>query len=90
MITLFRKRPARGGECTQCRIIRSFMAAAFMLVVLALVAADRMHYIKGITTDHIAAAMMAGGVLLFIVKFVLWQREKKSQRSADEQFSSDE
>ena len=47
MISFSKSRPARGSGCAQCRIIRSFMAAAFMLVVLGLVATDRLHYLQG-------------------------------------------
>ena len=83
MISFSKNRPARGSGCTQCRIIRSFMAAAFMLVVLALVATDRLHYLKGVTTAHIASVMMAGGMIIFIVKFIIWQREKKTGQSPD-------
>ena len=83
MISFSKNRPARGSGCTQCRIIRSFMAAAFMLVVLALVATDRLHYLQGVTTAHIASVMMAGGMIIFIVKFIIWQREKKTGQSPD-------
>ena len=83
MISFSKSRPARGSGCAQCRIIRSFMAAAFMLVVLGLVATDRLHYLKAVTTEHIAAAMMAGGVVIFIVKFIFWQREKKTGQSPE-------
>ena len=54
-----------------------------MLVVLGLVATDRLHYLQGVTTEHITAAMMAGGVIIFVVKFISWQREKKTGQSPE-------
>lgn len=82
MVTLFRNRPTRGSVCQQCRVIRAFMGFAFMLVVLALVATEKLHYLKHLSADYIAWAMMACGVLLFIVKFLLWRREVSLQANS--------
>ena len=82
MVTLFRNRPTRGSTCQQCQVIRAFMGCAFMLVVLALVATEKLHYLKYVSADYIAWAMMAGGVMMFIVKYVLWRKELRLQANS--------
>ena len=59
------------GPCFACRLIRSFIMATAMLVVLGLVASDRLYLITFITTELIAVIIMVLGLILFLFK--LWQ-----------------
>ena len=59
------------GPCFACRLIRSFIMATVMLIILGLVASDKLHLLKFISTDLIAMIILVSGLILFLFK--LWQ-----------------
>ena len=59
------------GPCFACRLIRSFIVATVMLIVLGLVASDRLYLLSFISTDLIATGIIVCGLILFLFK--LWQ-----------------
>ena len=59
--------------CERCRIIRSFIMFVFMLVLLALVAGDKLAYLNFLDAEFFAALIMVVGVIGFIVKLVYWR-----------------
>ena len=59
--------------CERCRIIRSFIMFVFMLVLLALVAGDKLAYLNFLDAEFFAALIMVVGVVGFIVKLVYWR-----------------
>ena len=61
------------GPCFTCKLIRSFIMAAVMLIILGLVASDRLYLINFISTELIAVIVMVFGLILFLFK--LWQRK---------------
>jgi hypothetical protein len=68
------------GPCFACRLIRSFIMATVMLIVLGLVASDRLHLLTFISTDLIAAVILVSGLILFLFKIWQWKtsRTKKN------------
>ena len=64
------------GPCFTCRLIRSFILATVMLVILGLVASDRLYLVNFISTELIAAIIMVLGFLLFLFKLWQWQKDK--------------
>ena len=64
------------GPCFACRLIRSFLMATVMLIVLGLVASDRLYLLTFISTDLIAALILLFGVILFLFKLWQWKRDK--------------
>ena len=64
------------GPCFTCRLIRSFILATVMLVILGLVASDRLYLLNFISTELIAAIIMVLGVLLFLFKLWQWKKDK--------------
>ena len=68
------------GPCFACRLIRSFIMATVMLIVLGLVASDRLHLLTFISTDLIAAVILVSGLILFLFKVWQWKtsRTKKN------------
>ena len=66
-----KQKNAPEGPCFACRLIRSFIMATVMLIVLGLVASDRLHLLTFISTDLIAAVILVSGLILFVFK--LWQ-----------------
>ena len=67
--------------CRTCMIIRMFMLAMLVLVIVGLLAREQMSYLSFITTWNVAIAIMIFGVLSFIVKFILWKLEEKKNFS---------
>ncbi len=64
------------GPCFTCRLIRSFILATIMLIILGLVASDRLHLLNFISTELIAAIIMVLGLLLFLFKLWQWKKDK--------------
>ncbi len=64
------------GPCFTCRLIRSFILAAVMLIILGLVASDRLYLLNFISTELIATIIMVLGVLLFLFKLWQWKKDK--------------
>ena len=65
------------GPCFTCKIIRSFILASVMLLVLALIASDKMHYINFVTSEFIATIIITLGLIMFFIKLLIWLRERK-------------
>ncbi|GIR95893.1 MAG: hypothetical protein CM15mP98_08630 [Paracoccaceae bacterium] len=47
-----KQKNAPEGPCFTCRLIRSFIMATIMLIVLGLLATDKLHLLKFISTDY--------------------------------------
>ena len=58
--------------CERCRIIRSFIMFVIMLVLLALVAGDKLTYLQFLDAEFFAALIVVAGCVGFIVKLVYW------------------
>jgi disulfide bond formation protein DsbB len=59
--------------CERCRIIRSFIMFVFMLVLLAVVAGEKLTYLKFLDAELFATIIMVVGVVGFIVKLIYWK-----------------
>ena len=68
------------GPCFACRLIRSFIMATVMLVVLGLVASDRLYLITFISTELIAAIIMILGLILFLFKLWQWKTDRAEKK----------
>ena len=68
------------GPCFTCRLIRSFILATVMLIILGLVASDRLYLLNFISTELIAAIIMVLGVLLFLFKLWQWKKDKMEKK----------
>ena len=75
---MFRIKPRNTpeGPCFVCRLIRSFVMATVMLIILGLVASDRLHLLTFISTDLIAGLILVFGLILFLFKLWEWKRDK--------------
>ena len=65
------------GPCFACKVIRSFIMAAVMILVLGLLASEKMHYLTFITTELIAILIFILGSLVFLFKLWIWLKERK-------------
>ena len=66
-----KQKNAPEGPCFACRLIRSFIMATVMLIILGLVASDKLYLLKFISSDLIAMIILVSGLILFLFK--LWQ-----------------
>ena len=65
--------------CRTCMVIRIFVLAMLVLVIVGLLAREQMSYLSFISTWNVAIAIMIFGILSFIIKFILWKIEEKKQ-----------
>ena len=65
------------GPCFACKVVRSFILAAVMLLVLGLLASEKMHYLTFITTELIEILIFILGSLVFLFKLWIWLKERK-------------
>ena len=75
-----KQRKTPEGPCFTCRLIRSFIMATVMLIVLGLVASDRLYLLKFISTDLIAGLILLFGLILFLFKLWQWKRDKVEKK----------
>ena len=75
-----KQRNAPEGPCFACRLIRSFVMATVMLIVLGLVASDRLYLLKFISTDLVAGLILLFGLILFLFKVWQWKRDKVEKK----------
>ncbi len=64
------------GPCFTCRLIRSFIMATVMLIILGLVASDRLYLIDFISAELIASIIIFLGLILFLFKLWKWKTDK--------------
>ena len=68
-----KQKKAPEGPCFTCRLIRSFIMATVMLIILGLVASDKLYLLTFISTDLIAMIIIVSGLILFLFKFWQWK-----------------
>ena len=64
--------------CRTCVVIRLFIVAMLMLLIVAILAKDQMYHLSFLTTWNVAIAIMAFGSVSFLIKFLFWKLEKKN------------
>lgn len=65
--------------CRTCIVIRMFIMAMLILVIIGLLAKDKMHHLSFLTTWNVAIAIMIFGSVSFVIKFVFWKLEGKNK-----------
>ena len=56
-----------------------FIMAMLILVIIGLLAKDKMHHLSFLTTWNVAIAIMVFGSVSFVIKFVFWKLEGKNK-----------
>ena len=64
--------------CRTCVVIRLFIVAMLMLLIVAILAKDQMYHLSFLTTWNVAIAIMVFGSISFLIKFLFWKLEKKN------------
>ena len=65
-------------SCKICKIIRIFLLSVFLLILLALIQKDKLHYLKFITPDTAAYFILVAGILITIYKISEYFKDKKN------------
>ena len=65
-------------SCRICKIIRIFLISVFLLILLALIQKDKLHYLKFITPENAAYVVLILGVLITIFKIFEYLKGKKN------------
>ena len=61
-----------------CRIIRIFLFSVFLIVLLALILKDKLHYLKFITPENASYFILIVGILITIFKIFEYFKDKKN------------
>ena len=69
--------------CERCRIIRSFILFVIMLVLLALVAGDKLTYLNFLNAEFFAALIIVFGGIGFFIKLLHWKFYSQSDTETD-------
>ena len=64
--------------CRTCVVIRLFIVAILMLLIVAILGKDQMYHLSFLTTWNVAIAIMVFGSVSFLIKFLFWKLEKKN------------
>ena len=73
----------KAAPCERCRIIRAFIMFVIMLVLLALVAGDKLAYLNFLDAKFFAALIMAVGGVGFILKLLYWKLFSQTDAKTD-------
>ena len=65
-------------SCKICKIIRLFLFSVFLLILLALIQKDKLHYLKFVTPENAAYFILAVGILITIFKIIEYFKERKN------------
>ena len=65
--------------CRTCIVIRVFIIAMLILVIIGLLAKDKMYHLSFLTTWNVAIAIMLFGSISFVIKLILWKLESKNK-----------
>ncbi len=65
-------------SCKICRLIRIFLFAVFLIIVLALAQKDKMHYLKFVNPENASYFILIIGFFIFIYKIYEFLRDKKN------------
>ena len=82
MLTLSKQTPKRGSTCQTCMVVRMFVIAAILVAAFTIVADDRMPILASVTPMHAALAVIAIGMVGFVVKLLVWRREQAEKVSS--------
>ena len=74
-----RKPSSESKICRTCIVIRVFIMAMLILVIIGLLAKDKMHHLSFLKPWNVAIAIMLFGSISFIIKIIFWRLETKNK-----------
>ena len=70
-----------GAPCQRCMILRVFLGMVLFVIILGLTGGDELSYLKYVTTQKVANAIMLFGLIIFIFKLIFWFWDKKKREN---------
>ena len=64
-------------SCRTCMVIRLFIIAILILLIVSILAKDQMHNLSFITAWKVAAGIWIFGIISFVVKVIFWRKEER-------------
>ncbi len=64
------------SSCKICKIIRLFLIAVFLLILLALLQKDKLHYLKFINPENASILVLVIGFIIFVGKVIIYYNDK--------------
>ena len=81
MLSLSKQTPKRGSTCQTCIVVRVFVIAAIVVAAFITIADEKMYILASVTPMHAALAIIAIGLTGFVVKLLIWRRERAENLS---------
>ena len=81
MKTIFnlKKNDPHNQTCQTCFIIRFFLISVFLIILLALIQKDKLHYLNFVTPENAAILILIGGLLIFLGKLYKYFVDTKNK-----------
>ena len=67
------------SSCKICKIIRFFLIAVFLIILLALLQKDKLHYLKFINPENASIAVLVVGFIIFVSKVIMYYKDKNKK-----------
>ena len=69
----------KNTNCKNCKIIRFFLLAVFIIILISLIQKDKLHYLSFVTPENAAIVILVGGTFIFIGKVLKYMANKKNK-----------
>ena len=63
-------------SCKICKTIRYFLVAVFLIILLALIQKDKLHYLKFVNPENASIVVIVVGIIIFVSKVIIYYRNK--------------
>ena len=67
------------SSCKVCKYIRYFLLSVFLLIILAFIQHDKLHYLKFITPENVATLILVAGIVGFLGKVIFYYLDKRKK-----------
>jgi len=69
----------KNSSCKICRYIRYFLLSVFLLIILAFIQHDKLHYLKFVTPENAAILILVVGIIVFVGKVIFYYKDKRKK-----------
>ena len=69
----------KNSSCKICRYIRYFLLSVFLLIILAFIQHDKLHYLKFVTPENAAILILVVGIIVFVGKVIFYYIDKRKK-----------
>tara|TARA_B100000287_G_C20283477_1_gene642966 strand:+ start:167 stop:385 length:219 start_codon:yes stop_codon:yes gene_type:complete len=69
----------KNSTCKICKYIRYFLLSVFLLIILAFIQHDKLHYLKFVTPENAATLIIVAGIIIFVGKIIHYYIDKRKK-----------